>query len=176
MKTAERVAVLLDCQNIYYSAKELYGGFMDYRGLINYLVGEKRVLFRASAFLVRGNNPGEESFFNVLEKAGIKLRVKDLLVFKDGRKKGDWDMGIAMEALVTAPYVDTIILVSGDRDFIPLIRYLKKDKKRVEIAAFRRNTSAKLMTEVDRFFDLERASHLFWKPTRESVSSLAPTS
>ena len=163
MNNIEKVAVLVDNQNIYYSARNLYGGLIDYKVLVNHLVGERH-LVRVSAFVVRGHS-GQEPFFDALRNSGVKLQTKKVQILTDGSKKGDWDVGIAIEAVIIADHVDTIVIVSGDGDFVPLVRYLKNIKgKRVEAAAFGRNTSMRLKAAVDKFCDLELLPDVILKP------------
>ena len=82
--------------------------------------------------------------------------MKDLQVWADGTKKADWDVGMAVDAIRMSSFLDVIILVTGDGDFIPLIDYLKWGGGRmVEVAAFRRSASAKLQEAADRFVSIE---------------------
>ena len=89
-----------------------------------------------------------------LEKLGIELRVKDLQEFYGGAKKADWDVGLTVDAVRTAEIVDTIIIASGDGDFIPLVEYLKNQGRRVEVLSFGKSTSGKLKEIADDFIDL----------------------
>ena len=99
---------------------------------------------------------GEDSFFEALEKTGVELRMKDIQIFPGGVKKADWDVGMAVDAIRMADFLDTVILVTGDGDFIPLVEYLKWGKGRmVEVAAFTRSSSAKLKEVADEFINLE---------------------
>ncbi|MDP1709800.1 MAG: NYN domain-containing protein, partial [Candidatus Komeilibacteria bacterium] len=69
--------------------------------------------------------------------------------------KGDWDVGICMDAIRMAPKLDVVILVSGDGDFIPLVNYLKYSQGcLVEVMAFGKTSSSKLKEEADSFTDL----------------------
>jgi len=98
----------------------------------------------------------EGAFFDALEKAGLELRVKDLQIYADGTKKGDWDVGMAVDAIRMAPFLDVVVLVTGDGDFLPLVDYLKWGAGRVvEVAAFRRSASAKIQEAADRFINIE---------------------
>lgn len=157
----ERVAVLVDNQNIYYSARSLYGRLIDYETLINQLVGDRKLVHK-SAFVVRGYD-GEKPFFEALRKLGIKPFIKDVQIFRNGEKKADWDIGIAVAAIVVASYVDTIVIVSGDGDFVPLVKYLQYLGKKVEVAAFGHHTSRKLKYAVDAFHNLEDLSEVVFK-------------
>jgi uncharacterized LabA/DUF88 family protein len=59
-----------------------------------------------------------------------------------------------VDAIRIAPSVDTIVLVSGDGDFLQLVEYLKNQGKRVEAMAFGRSASSRLKVEADEFIDL----------------------
>jgi uncharacterized LabA/DUF88 family protein len=107
---------------------------------------------------MNGNGTGssESSFFEALEKAGLELRMKDLQIFAGGMKKGDWDVGMAVDAIRMMPSLDVVILVTGDGDFIPLVNYLKwGGGKVVEVASFRRSASSKIVEAADTFINIE---------------------
>ena len=52
-----------------------------------------------------------------------------------GFQKGDWDVGLAIDAIKMAPRLDAIILITGDGDFVPLVEYLKTTTQ-VEVVSF----------------------------------------
>lgn len=149
----QRVAVLIDVQNMYYSARNLYGKKVNFAEILKNAVGDRR-LVRAFAYVVRTKTGEEKPFFDALTKLGFETRVRDLQEFYGGQKKADWDVGITIDAVKTSSGVDVIILVSGDGDFIQLIEYLKNQGKRVEVMAFGKSTSSKLREIADEFVDL----------------------
>jgi len=150
----QRVGVLIDVQNLYHSAKNLYQARVNF-GEILKLAVSNRNLIRAFAYVVRTKTGEEKAFFDALIKLGIETRVKDLQEFYGGQKKADWDVGIVIDAVRMAPNIDTLVLVSGDGDFISLAEYLKNQGKRVEVIAFGRSSSGKLKETADEFIDLE---------------------
>ena len=96
------------------------------------------------------------SCIDALEKVGIETKTKNLQVFFGGAKKGDWDVGIAIDAVKMAHKLDTVILVSGDGDFVPLVEYLQNTHGcQVEVVAFGKSASGKLIEAVDDFLDLD---------------------
>lgn len=98
----------------------------------------------------------EAAFFEALENAGLELRVKDLQVYAGGMKKADWDVGMAVDAIRMSSFLDVVILVTGDGDFIPLVEYLKWGAGRfVEVAAFKRSASGRLQESTDKFINIE---------------------
>src|SRR3990167_10298513 len=152
----QRVGIFIDVQNLYHSAKNLYHGRVNYSELIKYLVRGRQII-RSLAYVVKSETAeGEASFFEALEKAGLELRMKDLQIYAGGMKKADWDVGMAVDAIRMASFLDVVILVTGDGDFIPLVDYLKWGAGRlVEVAAFKRSASAKIQEAADRFINIE---------------------
>lgn len=149
----QRVAVLIDVQNLYYSARNLYNAKVNF-GAVLKIATSQRNLIRAFGYVVRTKTGEEKPFFDALTKLGIETRVRDLQEFFGGLKKADWDVGITVDAIRIAASVDTIILASGDGDFLQLIEYLKNQGKRVEVIAFGKSASSKLRESVDEFIDM----------------------
>jgi uncharacterized LabA/DUF88 family protein len=150
----QRVEVLIDVQNLYHSAKNLYQARVNFGEILKTAVSGRKFI-RAFAYVVRTKTGEEKPFFDALTKLGIEARVRDLQEFYGGMKKADWDVGIVIDAIRTATSLDVIVLCSGDGDFIPLVDYLKNQGKRVEILAFGKTTSSKLKEVADEFMDLD---------------------
>lgn len=185
----QRVGIFVDVQNLYHSAKNLHHARVNYAELMKHLVGDRQ-LIRAMAYVVKSEgvepqrgahvekketrpvvSPSEPSseaaFFDALEKAGMELRMKDLQIYAGGMKKADWDVGMAVDAIRMSPFLDVVILVTGDGDFIPLVDYLKWGAGRlVEVAAFRRSASSKIQEVADRFINIEDIPRAIMKTRR----------
>lgn len=152
---AQRVAVFIDAQNIYHSARNLYNARANFGQIVDDAV-DGRPLIRSIAYVISTEEGSEKTFFEALEKAGIETKTKDLQIFAGGQKKADWDVGLAIDAVKLAPKLDGVILVSGDGDFIPLVKYLQVNEGcQVEVVSFGRSTSAKLIEAADHFTDLD---------------------
>jgi len=149
----QRVGVLIDVQNLYHSAKNLYNARVNFGEILKTSVSD-RSLIRVFAYVISTKSGEEKPFFEALTKLGIETRVKELQEFYGGAKKADWDVGLVIDAIRIAPSVDTIVIVSGDGDFIPLAEYLKNQGKRVEVIAFGKSSSSRLREMVDEFVDL----------------------
>jgi len=149
----QRVAVLIDVQNLYHSARALFQKRVNFKELLMSAVGERQ-LIRAFAYVVRTKTGEEKPFFEALTKLGIEMRVKDLQEYYGGMKKADWDVGLAVDAIKTSEIVDVVIVASGDGDYVPLVEYLKNQGRRVEVFAFGKSASAKLKEVADEFVDL----------------------
>ncbi len=151
----QRVAVFIDTQNLYHTAKHLYKAKVNFGKVVEDAVGD-RALIRAIAYVITTESGDEQGFFEALEKSGIETKTKDLQVFEGGSKKADWDVGLAVDAIKMAPKLDTVILISGDGDFAPLVQYLQINEGcQVEVVSFGKSTSGKLREVADEFFDLD---------------------
>ena len=149
----QRVGVLIDVQNMYHSAKNLYGAKVNFKEVLKTAVAGRK-LIRAIAYVVKTESGDEKGFFEALTHLGIETKVKDLQVYFDGLKKADWDVGITVDAVSLSSFLEVIVLVSGDGDFIPLVEYLKNQGRQVEVLAFGRSSSSRLKEMADDFVDL----------------------
>ncbi len=157
----QRVGVLVDIQNLYYSARVLYSKKVNFKNVLEAGV-EGRKLIRAIAYGIKTIEATEEKFFEALEKSGYEVKTKDLQIFPDGSKKGDWDVGIAVDAIKMASKVDVIVIVSGDGDYVSLVEYIQSTSGcRVEAIAFAESASQKLVDQVDDFINLSANKRRF---------------
>ncbi len=151
----QRVGVFIDTQNLYHSAKNIYKTRVNFGNVLKDALAD-RVLIRAIAYVITTESGEERAFFDALGKLGIETKTKDLQIFAGGAKKGDWDVGLAVDAIKMAPKLDSIIIISGDGDFVPLVEYLQINQGcQVEVISFGKSTSAKLIEAADDFFDLD---------------------
>src|ERR1700722_580029 len=151
----QRVGVFIDTQNLYHSAKNIYHSRVNFGNVLKDSVEDRR-LIRARAYMVTTETGEESAFLEALTKMGIEPKTKDLQIFSSGAKKADWDVGLAVDAITASPKLDTVILFSGDGDFIPLVQYLQiHGGCQVEVVSFGRSTSGKLKEVADHFLDLD---------------------
>ncbi len=157
----QRVAVFVDIQNLYYSARDAFNRKVDFEKVLHTVL-DGRVLVRAMAYLVKLQGVDQKGFINTLKHIGYQVRVKEPKIFKRLDESGnlwttvkaDWDMGIAMDAISLAEKIDVAILASGDGDFVDLVRYLHTKGVKVEIAAFKQTVAKELVEIADEFIDL----------------------
>lgn len=149
----QRVGVFIDTQNLYHSARNLYQARVNFGAVLKDAVAGRK-LVRAVAYVITTEAGDEKNFFEALEKLGIETKTKDLQIFAGGAKKADWDVGLAVDAIKMSPRLDSVVIVSGDGDFIPLVEYLQTSGVQVEVVSFGKSTSGKLREAVDDFVDL----------------------
>ena len=151
----QRVGVFIDTQNLYHSAKNIYHARVNFGQVLEDAVAGRR-LVRCRAYAVTTETGEEKGFFEALSKLGVEMRLKELQIFSGGAKKADWDVGLAVDAIIAAPKLDTVILLTGDGDFVPLVQYLQTHGGcQVEVVSFGRSSSAKLKEATDDFLDLD---------------------
>ena len=166
----QRVGVFIVTQNLYHSAKNIYHARVNFGNVLKDAVAGRR-LIRSRAYAVTTESGEEKGFFDALEKIGVEMRTKDLQIFSGGAKKADWDVGLAVDAITASPKLDTVILLTGDGDFVPLVRYLQNHGGcQVEVVSFGRSSSLKLKEAADDFLDLDqdpRRYLLNYRPTNQ---------
>ncbi len=149
----QRVGVFIDTQNLYHCARNLYKARVNFGAVLKDAVAGRK-LVRAVAYVITTEAGDEKNFFEALEKLGIETKTKDLQIFAGGNKKADWDVGLAVDAIKMSPRLDSVVIVSGDGDFVPLVEYLQTIGIQVEVVSFGKSTSGKLRETVDDFVDL----------------------
>lgn len=151
---SQRVGIFIDTQNLYHSAKNLYKAKVNFGNVVKEALAG-RVLIRAVAYVIRTESEEEKSFFEALNKIGIETKVKDIRIFAGGAKKADWDIGMAIDTIAMANKLDTVILATGDGDFVPLVEYLRYSSGiQVEVISFGKSSAAQLKDVVDDFIDM----------------------
>lgn len=150
----QRVALFIDTQNLYHSARHLYRARVNFAELLKTALGDRK-LIRAVAYVVNTEEGDEQAFFDALTKIGIEVKTKDLQIFAGGAKKADWDVGMAIDAVRMAPKVDAIVIASGDGDFVPLVEYVRSNGTQIECITFGRSASGRLKDAVDDFIDMD---------------------
>lgn len=152
-----RVGIFVDDANLSASARRDLGSRLDYAALLDALT-DGRPRAAAIAFVVDSpDTPRDkhDAFGNSLRAQGWELREKRAKVRHDGSRKADWDMGLAMEILDHVDELDVVVIGSGDGDFVPLVKRLRRLGKRVEVASFRASTDEALIAAVDGFLALD---------------------
>jgi uncharacterized LabA/DUF88 family protein len=148
-----RVSIFIDASNIYYSQKKMKWQ-IDFKKLLDYL-REELDLVDVYYYTARDLNFTKQTkFLNFIEMIGYKVRSKNIKFIKDknitedkdGFYKGNLDVEITMDIIETKDRYDTLILVSGDSDFEPLLQLMKmKYKKRCMVMATKYSISIELI-------------------------------
>jgi uncharacterized LabA/DUF88 family protein len=121
-----RIAIFADVQNIYYTTRQAFGRQFDYRKLWQTIAAEGEIV-SAIAYAIDRGDERQLKFQSALRHIGFTVKLKPYIQRRDGSAKGDWDVGIAIDVLDSAPDVETVVLLSGDGDFDLLLEKIRRD-------------------------------------------------
>jgi uncharacterized LabA/DUF88 family protein len=149
----QRVGIFIDVQNMFYAAKHLYNSKLNFGKLMD-TVARNRPLVRAITYIVQTPEIDQSNFLAMLRSNGYEIRSKELKLRPDGSAKGDWDMGLALDALAMSDRLDVVAIVSGDGDFVDLVNFLKARGVRVEVYSFAYSTAEELRVAATEYFQM----------------------
>jgi len=153
----KRIALFVDVQNIYYTCREAYQRQFNYRKLWQHLSAQGNIV-SAVAYAIHRGDDGQLKFQDALRHIGFELKLKPYIQRSDGSAKGDWDVGITIDVLDTAPNVDTVILLSGDGDFAILLEKItQKYDVKTEVYGVPQLTAKSLMDAATQFNPIDDA-------------------
>ena len=157
---SQRVAILMDAANIYITGMSLYGTTVDFEAILEKL--NHRPIIRAIFYMVNLPEVDKSALIRKLTFLNFEVKSKALKCYPDGKRKADWDVGIAIDAVSLAEKVDVITLITGDGDYEPLVHYLKSRGVRAEVMGFPQMTSGDLKRAADRFIPI--TEDMLWRP------------
>ncbi|MGY2464018.1 NYN domain-containing protein [Vreelandella sulfidaeris] len=150
-----KVAILVDVQNVYYTVRGAYGRNFDYNKFWAQATANREVV-KAFCYAIDRGDQKQREFQNILRAIGFDVKLKPFIQRSDGSAKGDWDVGIALDAIEYAEQADVIVLVSGDGDFDLLVNKIRvKYGKEVEVYGVPQFTAASLMNEASEFLAID---------------------
>lgn len=151
----ETISILVDVQNVYYTTKQAYGRNFDYNNFWAQVTNNRKVV-KAVAYAIDRNDEKQKQFQNILRAIGFEVKLKPYIQRSDGSAKGDWDVGIALDAMEYSELSDTIVLVSGDGDFDLLAQRIQtKHNSSVEVYGVRMLTADSLINAANKFIPIE---------------------
>ena len=122
----EKVTILVDAQNVYYTTKQAYRCGFDYNRFWQMVTSDREVV-RAIAYSCERGDSKQNQFQNILRAIGFEVKLKPYIQRSDGSSKCDWDVGITIDAMESARDSDVVVLVSGDGDFDLLMKKIEND-------------------------------------------------
>ncbi len=155
----QTVAAFIDVQNMYYSAKRLFGSPLAYGKMLRYSLSNRR-LTRAIGYVVDREDIDQEAFLDSLRRCGIEIRKRNAVERANGAKKAEWEVGMAADMVRMAGKVDVILIVSGNGVFADVVPILRSKGSKVECCSFSESLADLLRWSVDRYHLLNE-SHLY---------------
>ena len=158
-QSIQKVGVFVDSANIYRNG----GNKLQYDILRDFALRDSGELMRLNAYVTfdkeRSTIDAEyrnktQGFFSALRDFGYKVNIKEVKWFMDDNgnriPKANSDLDLAVDVLLQAENLDRILLVTGDGDFVQVVRALQNKGCRVEVVAMD-NVSSALKQEADMF-------------------------
>lgn len=148
----QSVAILIDGNNIEISLQTLTGNdnaLLDFDSLIPRLLKE-RGLSRLIYF-----REGKSISDKLADRLLTRFHGSVIPCHKSA------DIPLTIKATQIAQKMDTIIILSGDSDYVELVRHLKGEGVRVEIAAIKNTTANILISEADLFTPITKEDCYF---------------
>lgn len=162
----ERVSILVDVQNVYYTTRQGYGRHFDYNAFWAQATKNRQVI-KAVAYAIESRDAKQQQFQNILKAIGFEVKLKPYIQRSDGSAKGDWDVGLALDAMEYAELSDTVVLVTGDGDFDVLAQRIRsKAHAAVEVYGVKKLTADSLINAANTFIPIE--SSLLLSATKSS--------
>jgi len=112
----KKISILVDVQNIYYTTRQAYQRSFDYNAFWAKCTDGREVV-KAYAYAIDRGDRKQKEFQNILKAIGFEIKLKPFIQRRDGSAKGDWDVGITLDAIECATSSDVVVLASGDGDF-----------------------------------------------------------
>ena len=151
----ETVSILVDVQNVYYTTKQAYGRNFDYNRFWANATKNRKIV-KAIAYAIDRGDEKQIQFQNILKAIGFEVKLKPFIQRSDGSAKGDWDVGIALDAMEYAEVSYTVVLVSGDGDFDLLAdRIITKKNASVVVYGVEMLTADSLINAASQYIPIE---------------------
>jgi uncharacterized LabA/DUF88 family protein len=132
-----RTYIQIDVQNLFFSAKDI-NKRIDFLKIKDHFLKSGDEIVGLNAYIIRTPDAKSNKFESLLRSLSYELIIKQAQIgySTDGQRiyKGtDQDLAICIDCMRNIDKFDKWVLMSGDGDFIDLCKYLKANKKVVEI-------------------------------------------
>lgn len=154
-----KAIVFIDGANVFYTQKQL-GWSIDWKKTLQQVSKEFDVIETRYYTGIKNNDEGMKKFLQRLREIGLKTVTKPLKLIKDQQGnilfKSNCDVEMTVDILLEVNNFDTLVLFSGDSDFVHLIKVLQKQfQKKVTVYSSRRTISWELKLVADKYYFLE---------------------
>ncbi len=150
----KRAGIFIDGTNLYFIQRNFLGYKID---IVKFVEFFKRFyeIYNVFFYLAyREEDEKQEKFYKMLTLSGITVVRKPLKQLKDGSFKGNLDVDLTIDMLLTKDNYDVAVLCSGDSDFQRLIEVLRTFGKEIICVSTRESSSIELVNAADRFIEL----------------------
>lgn len=139
----QTVGIFVDAENVEMSGLNVYKGRTDYKKLIQ-AIGSGREVLRIIYYKPQHKEISEDFKKFWYEQGGeIKRPLKNA------------DSFLTIDAVTLADKMDVIVIVGGDKDYMPLLWYVKSRGCKTEVWSYPETTSATLQETADYFYPID---------------------
>src|SRR3954469_19568942 len=159
MSTLQRSALFIDGANLYATTKAL-GFDIDYKRLLKEFQNRDNLIraFYYTAMIEDQEYSSIRPLIDWLDYNGYRVVTKPVKEFTDsmGRRKikGNMDIELAIDALELAPYIEHMVLFSGDGDFRSLVEAMQRRGVKVTVVSTIQTQPAMIADELRRQADV----------------------
>ena len=150
-----RAAIFIDGTNLYFIQKNFLNAKIDIIKFVDYFRQFYDIYNTFFYLAYREEDEKQEKFLKLLAFSGITVIKKPVKQLKDGSLKGNLDVDIAIDMLLTKDNYDVGILCSGDSDFERLVYVLRSFGKEVICVSTKESTSIELANAVDKYIEIK---------------------
>jgi uncharacterized LabA/DUF88 family protein len=147
------LGVFIDAANLHASAQQ-WGSHLDYPSLLSWLAQSRSEMEVHIYTGVDPRNLAQRRFLRELSRQGYRVVRKPVVIHADGSRKANLDGELIVDMMTMCSHYETVLLLSGDGDFVPALKHIRRQGCRLEVAAYRPNTNPELIRIADRFVDL----------------------
>jgi uncharacterized LabA/DUF88 family protein len=157
----QKIGIFIDAENVELSGFGIYSGRTDYKKLLETIGGLRRVI-RIIYYKPQHKEISDEFKKFWFELGGeIKQPVKNADAF------------IVIDAVTLADKLDVVVLVGGDKDYLPLIWYVKSRGCKTEVWSYPETTSSAIKEAADFFYGIDE-NYIIKDAPRRSTGQKAP--
>lgn len=156
-----RIYVFIDAANIFYTQRTLHWR-ISYEKLKQYFSEEcgndlgKIFVYTASD----SDRPQQQKFLEMLKINGYIVKTKEIKRIRVAKGiyewKGDFDVELTIDAIDNIQKFDTVVLLSGDSDFAPIVERIKENGKKVVVMSSKYHVSRELIKLADKYINLKK--------------------
>lgn len=142
----QKVAILVDAENVETSGFQIHGGRTNYRKILE-SIGERKItrIIYYKPIHKEISHEFKEFWFKL--GGEIKQPIKNV------------DSFLTIDAVTLAEKIDALIIMGGDKDYLPLLWYLRSRGCKTEVWSYPDATSQIMIEACDIFHPLD-ASYL----------------
>ena len=138
-----RIAIFVDVRDVYKNVKKYYNSKLNYEKFLSWAAGNNSVVYAGAYVILSDDTESQNKFYDALRLSGYDVKTKNAFYGTDdkGNKflRNSWVLGISLDISNYCDKVDTVVIVSSNREFVDTC-YFFRHKARIEIISIKEAT------------------------------------